>query len=563
MQSPVPDPATVRVLSAELHLEEPVCRLLCVRGVAGPDEARAYLRPRLDQLHDPGQMQGMDVAVERLARAARDGERVLIHGDYDVDGICSTTILLQTLRDAGADARPFIPDRLRDGYDLTRAGVSAAVQAGATLIITADCGTTAVEPVREARARGIDVIITDHHLPAPGAVLPAALAILNPRQPGCAYPDKGLVAAGVAYKLALALVRRLGARAEPVHAMLDLVALATVADVAPLRGENRVLVRHGLRVMQRTANTGLRALLRSSGLDRKELTAGRVGFILAPRLNAAGRLASALEGVRLLTTQRDDEANRLARDLEELNRRRQECDRRTLDQALEMAGELDLEQTLGVVLARADWHPGVIGIVASRLVEQLGRPVVLLAQHDGRWRGSGRSVTAFDLHAGLTECSDLLDRYGGHRLAAGVTLPEAAGAVEEFASRFNAVARRTLAPDDLSRTVRIDMPLNLADATGEFERRLRHFEPFGIENPAPIFAAEGVRLAGRSRVVGRDHLRLRLAQDDAQLDAIGWGMGGLRGALERCESFAVAYRLERDEWNGADRLQARLVDVHL
>ena len=287
-----PDPALVARLQEELHLPSAICRLLAARGFAAPDDAKSYLRPRLDQLHDPSCLADLDRAVERLVRALRDGETILVHGDYDVDGICSTTIIVRTLASLGGNAIPFIPSRLADGYDLTDAGVRAAHAAGATLVVTCDCGTSARAPIATLQASGIDVIVTDHHLP--GGPLPAAFAVLNPSRPDCTSPDKDLAAVGVAFKLALALTRAVGGNENRVYALLDLVALATIADVAPLRGENRVFVRYGLKLLNEPERPGIRAMIRAAGLEEKALTAGRVGFILAPRLNAAGRLGSAL-----------------------------------------------------------------------------------------------------------------------------------------------------------------------------------------------------------------------------------------------------------------------------
>ena len=504
-------------------------------------------------------MLGLDVAVARLARAVRQGETVLVHGDYDVDGICSTTLLTRAIRGFGGRVVPFIPRRLEDGYDLTMAGVRAAIDAGAKVVVTCDCGTNALEPVAALCRAGIDVIVSDHHLPS--GPLPDCLAVLNPKRPGCDYPDKDLAAVGVAFKLMIALARELGASENPLLRMLDLVALATVADIAPLRGENRVFVRYGLRMMAETDNVGLRALIGAAGLEGKALTAGRVGFILAPRLNAVGRLGHALRGVELLTSTNESEANAIARELEEMNRHRQELDRATLARARVLVDRLDLDATYGIVLAEEGWHPGVIGIVASRIVEEFARPTVLIALHAGEGKGSGRSISAFDLHAGLSECRDLLVRFGGHRAAAGVTID--AGRVDEFARRFNDVARARLTPADLIPEVRVDLEVSLAQATGELETLLRHFEPFGVGNAGPVLAARGVRLASPPRIVGGDGLRLRLAGDGVELDALGWGMAARAPELAAGRTVDVAFRLERDEWNGESRLQARLADVRV
>jgi len=530
--------------------------LLVVRGFKAGEAAKRYLRPRLDHLRDPSTLADLDRATERIVRAIRGGERILIHGDYDVDGMCSTTILTRTIRSLGGAVTPFIPQRLRDGYDLSSAGVEAAKAAGATLVITADCGTSAVGPIAELTRAGIDTIVSDHHLP--GGPLPAAYAVLNPRRPDCPSVDKDLCAAGVAYKLAISLTRAMGASVNPVLGMLDLVALATVADVAPLRGENRVLVRYGLKLLNEPSNVGLGALIRAAGLHGKPITAGRVGFILAPRLNAAGRVGSAMRGVQLLMSAHESEANPIARELEELNARRQELDRATLVQAREMVLKVDLEQTYGLVLAAEGWHPGVIGIVASRIVEEFGRPTVLIALEKGEGKGSGRSISAFDLHGGISRCRDLLLRFGGHRSAAGVTI--ASGQVPAFAQRFNEVARETLTADDLVPELRADLEVDLSQVTEQLESMLRHLEPCGIGNPSPVLVAREVRIAATPKTVGKDGLRIRLLQNGVELTALGWGMAHRAAELTAGAVVDVAFRVERDEWNGQSRLQARLAD---
>ena len=550
-----PDAAAIEALCRELSLPPLVCRLLVSRGYRDPESAKRYLRPRLEHLHDPSTLGDLDRAVDRIVTAIRDREQILVHGDYDVDGICSTTILVRTVRWLGGDATPFIPHR-KDGYDLTSAGVAAARRLGAKLVVTCDCGTSALAAVRELNAAGIDVIVSDHHLP--GGPLPESFAVLNPRKPGCPSPDKDLCAAGVAFKLALQLTRRLGASPNLVYNMIDLVALATIADVAPLRGENRVLAKQGLRVLNATKNVGLRAMIRAAALDRKPITAGRVGFILAPRLNAAGRVGSALRGVELLLSTEESAANPIARELEELNAHRQELDRQALDQARDMVRALDLEQTYGIVLAAEGWHPGVIGIVASRIVEEFGRPTILIALEGDEGKGSGRSITPFDLHAGISECRDLLLRFGGHRSAAGITI--ARDRVPDFARRFNEVARSRLSPADLVPELRADLEVDLREVDEHLETLLRYVEPCGIGNPSPVLVARGVRVATAPRVIGKDGLKVRLAQNGTELTALAWGMAHRIPELSVGATIDVAFRLERDEWNGESRLQARLAD---
>ena len=551
-----PDPAAVTHLENELRLPRALCRLLAVRGFALPDDAKTYLRPRLDQLHAPTTLMDLDRAVQRLIRALRDNETILVHGDYDVDGISSTTIMVRTLRTLGGNAIPFIPRRIQDGYDLTDAGVRAAKERGATLVVTCDCGTSAVKPIADLQASGIDVIVTDHHLP--GGPLPNAYAVLNPKRPGCPSQDKDLAAVGVAFKLALELTQAVGGNINQVYNLLDLVALATIADVAPLRGENRIFVRYGLKLLNEANRPGIRAMIRAAGLEGKALTSGRVGFVLAPRLNAAGRLGSALRGVDLLMARDDAEANPIARELEELNAHRQEIDRATLERAREMVLEMDLGSTYGIVLAEQGWHPGVIGIVASRIVEEFGRPTVLIALEGNEGKGSGRSISAFDLHGGIGECRDLLLRFGGHRSAAGVTI--AADRVPEFARRFNEVAAAKLTEDDLVPEMRVDLELPFEQANAELETLLRHLEPCGMGNPSPLLVSREVVVAAPPKTVGKDGLKLLLHADGCDLVALGWGMAPRAKELDVGMTIDIAYRLERDEYRGESRLQARLAD---
>ncbi|MGQ0649049.1 MAG: single-stranded-DNA-specific exonuclease RecJ [Gemmatimonadaceae bacterium] len=552
-----PDELLVERFTTELRLPPLVSRLLLARGCRDLDDARHYLRPRLEHLHAPELMLGMSAAVERISQAIARGEKVLVHGDYDVDGICSSTIMVRVIRHLGGVAIPFVPHRMTDGYDLGDAGVDAAIREGAGLVLTCDCGTTAHAAIERLTAAGIDTIVSDHHLPS--RAVPSCVAVLNPRQPGCEYPDKDLCAAGVAFKLSLALLKALGGSENVALRHLDLVALATIADVAPLRGENRALARYGLKMMRETSHVGLRALIEAAGLGGTPITAGRVGFVLAPRLNAAGRVGHAMRGIELLLSSDVAECNRLARDLEELNKARQEIDRETLVQARAMADKLDLDQVYGVVLAAGGWHPGVIGIVASRLVEDLARPVMMVALDGGTGKGSGRSTSKFDLHAGLTACSDLLVRYGGHKAAAGITVTT--DMLEPFATRFNEVARARLTPADLVPELRIDLEITADDITSDLETLLRYFEPYGMGNPAPTLAIRRARLLGVPRTVGQNGLKLRLAATNGPIEALGWGMSDRVTEFADGDTVDLAFRLEHDSYMGESKVVARLCDI--
>lgn len=551
----------VNALRRTLRLPEPLCRLLAVRGLGAEDDARAFLRPRLERLHDPYLLAGMDRAVERIEEAIAKGETILVHGDYDVDGIASTALYTRILRRLGAKVEPFVPHRIRDGYDLGSAGIEAAVKAAARLILTGDCGITATDAIRTAASLGIDVIVTDHHTPGPS--LPPALAVINPRRSDCSYPEENLAGAGVAFKLCQALYQGRGLDEEELWYDLDLVALATIADLVPLLGENRILARYGLRVMEQSEKPGIRALIEVAGLSGP-LTAGQVGHQLAPRINAVGRIDEASWGVRLLLTEDHSEAREIAEYLTEVNRERQAVDRRTLDEAFSiLAADFDPDQDIGLVIAAPGWHPGVIGIVASRIVEELHRPTILISidEENGRARGSGRSIRGFHLYDALDACSPYLERFGGHRQAAGLELER--DQIEPFRVAFNERARTLLTEDDLTREVAIDLELLLHQVDRELYDYLQYFGPFGIRNPTPVFAARALQLVGRPRIVGRDHLKFIVGDGQTQLEAIAFRMADRVRELEGAREVDLAFQLHENNWNGRSSLQAKVVDLQV
>jgi single-stranded-DNA-specific exonuclease len=551
--SPRPDREAVLGLAERLHLPEPLAALLIQRGQTDPDSARQYLRPSLGALSDPLALKGMAEAVDAITRTVRAGGTILVHGDYDVDGQCATALLTRALRAGGADVVPFLPHRLRDGYDFGPAGLEAARAAGASLIITCDCGITAVDTVRAARAEGIGVVVTDHHLPGPE--LPPAVAVVDPQQQGDTSGATSLCGTGVAFKLVQALVPALGLPVNLPYYLLDLVALATVADVVPLLGENRILVKHGLRLLGESTWPGVRALVEASGLSGRDIRASHLGFILGPRLNAAGRIAEAADGLRLLLSDDLDQALAMARRLEALNVERQALDQRILDEALSQV-ELtaDPDRDAGFVIAGEGWHPGVVGIVASRVVERYGRPAFLIAFDGEIGKGSGRSISRFDLHAALLACGDLLERYGGHQMAAGLTIRREN--LDAFRERFGSLAREKLAPEDLGPEQRVDLEVGLHEVTSELERLMRHLEPCGTGNSSPVFGVRGVRLAGRCRV-GQGHLKGMLDDGRSRLPAIGFQWADRVPWLTDGRVDA-AFRIECNEWNGQTTLQARL-----
>ncbi|MGE5800993.1 MAG: single-stranded-DNA-specific exonuclease RecJ [Gemmatimonadota bacterium] len=552
------DPHATQTIASALRIPEALAALLVQRGFASPDLAKAFLKPDLERLTDPQRWADMPVAVELLARAVRERQPILVHGDYDVDGQCAAAMLTRILRSAGGTVHPFVPHRIRDGYDFGPAGLAEAQRIGAKLIVTCDCGITAVSAVSAARQAGIDVIVTDHHLP--GDQLPPANAVIDPRRPDCASEDKNLCGTGVAFKLAQALVEVLGLSPNlPLH-FLDYVALATIADVVPLVGENRILVRYGLKKMADTRWVGLRALIDTAGLGGKPLRGAHIGFILAPRLNAAGRIGDANDGLRLLLTENPQEAAALARELETINARRQEMDQLILDEAIELVEKTLAPSDAAIVLANETWHPGVIGIVASRLVERYGRPTFLVGwDESGAFgRGSGRSIAGFDLHAALHKVGSHLEKYGGHTMAAGFTVKRER--FDGFRVAFLGVAGELLTPEDLAPSQRVDLELPLASVNSELERLIRHLEPCGAGNPAPVFGVRNARAVGARRV-GTNHLRFTLDDGSAVLPAIGFRWADAVPQDWLIEPLDVAFRLERDDWQGRTTIQARIASL--
>ncbi|MGW8267331.1 MAG: single-stranded-DNA-specific exonuclease RecJ [Longimicrobiales bacterium] len=554
-----PDAHSVRSLEEALGLPRVICAILANRGLGDPDQAKAFLRPLLSTLHPPEDLPGLTEAVGRIREAIQKGETIFVHGDYDVDGMAGTALLTQWLRRLGARVEPFIPNRLTDGYDLGQRGLQEARRAGASLLITVDCGTLAHDAISHAEASGLQVIVTDHH--SPGPELPPALAVLNPNRLDSTYPNKGLCGAGVAFKLCQGLGEAHGIRGEELHPFLDLVALATIADLVPLTGENRTLVRFGLRALARTPNPGVRALVEVAGLDDGVVTAGKVGFVLAPRLNAVGRLGDPNLALRLLLTEDPGEARRIAREAEAMNGARRAEDRRTLDEALaQLSGSFEPGEDYGVVLSSESWHPGVVGIVASRVVERIHRPVVLVAFNGTRGKGSARSIPGFHLLDAIRGAGEHLDRFGGHRQAAGMELRREN--LSAFRDAFNREARRALEGRDLRPILGVDLEVGLEEMTPEMFGYLQYIGPHGIGNPRPVFLARKVEVAEPPRVVGANHLKLRLRQGEVEMDAIGFGLADrIDPRTWGPGPINVVFQLQENEFRGVRSLQANLKDL--
>ena len=554
------DGAGAAELAGALGLDPLAARVLASRGYADPAEARAFLDAPLTGLPDPFSMKGMAAAVARLVAALERGERIATYGDYDVDGVTSTVLLSSFLRGAGGDVVTYTPHRLVEGYGLNTGAVEKLAARGVKLLVSLDCGITSVEEVRAASELGVETVVVDHHTVP--VELPAAVAILNPHQPGCGYPSKELSAVGVTFMLLMALrktLREAGrftpARPEPnLRALLDLVALGTVADVVPLTGANRILVRHGLAEIATTRRPGLRALKRVAGVAEGAVTAGQIGFRLGPRINAAGRLDDAGRGVRLLSTLDEAEASALADELDRENQARQEIERRMLAEAVEDAAAAVKRGAVGLVLARQGWHAGVVGIVAARVAERFHRPAVLVGFDGAEGKGSGRSIEGFHLYDALAACSGHLLRFGGHRHAAGVTI--AVTAIEPFRAAFEAHAAAALSPEDLVPRCRVDGWVEERDLTPRAAEDLGRLGPFGAGHPEPVFALRSRPAKARTVGAGAAHLKLTFGKG---LDAIGFSMGD-RAAL--CQApVEAAFTLGFDDWDGTRRLQLKLKDL--
>ncbi|HHY93259.1 MAG TPA: single-stranded-DNA-specific exonuclease RecJ [Firmicutes bacterium] len=511
------------------------------RGYRDPEAARHFLWPELTDLHPPLAFRSMGSALERLHLARRRGESVGVFGDYDVDGVTSTALLVSVLREFGLDVHYRLPERLTEGYGVSKAGLEELLERGVTLLITVDCGITATEEIAWAHSRGVDTIVCDHHLPPPA--VPPALAVLDPKLPLEGYPFSDLAGVGVALKLAQALTGKL----DP--AWLELAALGTVADVVPLQGENRVLVTYGLKALASSRSPGLKALMAQAGLDPERLRAGQVAFRLAPRLNASGRLGSAAPGVELLLTKDPGRAQELALLLESENNRRRSIEAEVLEQAVaQVEAEADLQHDMALVVAGENWHPGVLGIVAARLVERWARPALVITLEGEEAKGSGRSIPAFSLYEGLKRSSRWLKAFGGHHLAAGFALRRAD--VLAFRTAFLAVANSVLRPEDLVPSEMIDAEVQPADLTVDSVQELELLAPFGKGNPEPVLLLRSLSTE-RVRTVGQEqeHLRLELGQGKSCFTAVGFGQGERAGELNGTRVDAV-FSAGVNDWEG-------------
>jgi single-stranded-DNA-specific exonuclease len=532
---PAADPVAVNALAAELGVRPLTAAVLMSRGIKEGSAAQRFLAPALEHLHDPGLLTGMRDAVARIQRAIQGKEKILIYGDYDVDGTVSVVILKKAIEMAGGEAGFHVPHRLRDGYGMRADVIERAAGMGVSLIISVDTGIRASAVVEAARERGIDVIVTDHHLP--DAELPPALAVLNPNRRDCGYPDKNLCGAGVAFKLVQALLGTLGWPADKLarvlKSFLRLVAIATVADVVPLVGENRVIVKHGLENLHQAKNPGLRALLELSGLlNGRAPNARQVAFQIAPRINAAGRMDDAQNVIRMFLTDNPEHARTLASELHSLNQERRDTEAEIVKLVLKECVDVPVtDDQCALVFSGANWHRGVVGIVASRLVERFYRPVFVLSEEDGQAQGSGRGIPPFHLLDALESMPELFSRFGGHRQAAGLSMD--AAAVPEFRRRLNAYAAERLTPADFQPQLQIDAVTGLRElTTGPGVQELLAMAPFGFGNPPPVLAILGADLGGPPVVMKEKHLRVHLRQDGRSLFPKAWNFAGRAADFE-------------------------------
>jgi len=554
----------VQEISRELNVHPLIIQVLSNRGIKEKDSIYKFLYPSLKDLHFPFHMKDMDKAVERIIEAILNKERIVIYGDYDADGVTSTALLLDFLQGLGGNVSYYIPNRLEEGCGLNKEALDQIAQSGTRLVITVDCGISNIQEIAYAGTLGMDTVITDHHeIPVD---LPPALAILNPKQPGCRFPFKELAGVGVVFNLIIALRARLremefwkNATVPNLKNYLDLVTLGTVADMVPLVDENRIFVKMGLTILTKALRPGIAALKNVSGLEMREIEASDVGFKLAPRINAGGRIGVANDGVELLIARSRDTAQPFAERLNQNNDQRQGIEQQILSDVLR---QIDMDssflQRKSLVLASSKWHPGVIGIVAARLMEQYWRPVILISLKDHIGKGSGRSIKEFNLYQGLKSCGHLLEGFGGHKYAAGMTLLE--DNITEFYKFFEAVVKESLPERELYPKIEIDSMVNLDDLTETFTEHLCLLSPFGIANPRPVFCASDFNVT-EAHVVGEKHLKFKVFQNTIPFEVIGFNMGHYHPSIS--SSIQIAFVPQVNMWQGKRSLQLKLKDIKI
>lgn len=557
--APKPDQEKVAQLQKSLGVEEAIAFLLVQRGIETFEQAKKFFRPQLEDLHDPFLMKDMDVAVKRIQEAIHQEEFIMVYGDYDVDGTTSVALMSSYLRTQTNLVTTYIPDRYKEGYGVSYAGIDYAHDNGITLIVALDCGIKAIEKVAYAKEKGIDFIICDHH--RPGNQIPQAIAVLDPKREDCNYPYKELCGCGVGFKLIQALEQDKGNKVQSLIPFLDLVATAIGADIVPITGENRILAYHGLHVINTLPRNGFKAIINQ--IKKTTLTITDVVFIIAPRINAAGRMKHGLHAVELLTEENEEQAQLFAQEIEQYNKERREEDRSITELALQQILDHKEEDKFTTVVYQEDWHKGVIGIVASRLTETYYRPTLVFTKSGEKLAASARSVKGFDVYNALEACQEYIEQFGGHKYAAGLTLHE--NQYENFKQKFEEVVAATIETRLLTPEIKIDAALSLTEITPKFYRILKQFAPFGPGNMAPTFLTTNLKDTGYAKAVGleNDHLKCCVQQlpNQGMLGAIGFNLGKKLKTVANKEPFDAVYSVDENEWNGNVSLQLKLKDI--
>jgi single-stranded-DNA-specific exonuclease len=557
-----PDTDKINALASAINTDRVNATLLLQRGISDFNSAKEFFRPDLSLLHDPFLMKDMDKAVARIITAINNKEKILVYGDYDVDGTTSVALFYSYLKSIGADAWYYIPDRYAEGYGISFKGIDYAKEHNYGLVVSLDCGIKANDKIEYANKLGVDFIICDHHLP--GEHLPKAHAVLDAKRKDCGYPFKELSGCGVGFKLAQALQSKLNKPFEELIPLLDLVAVSIAADIVPVNGENRILCYYGLQELNKMKRAGIRALYQLNNL-KKELTITDVVFVIAPRINAAGRIDHAMRAAELLLTDNEEEAARFAGGINQTNTNRKEIDQGMTAQAFDMINinpQLIAKKT--TVVYNEEWHKGVVGIVASRLIEKYYRPTIVLTKADGMLVGSARSVKNFDIHTAIESCSDLLEQFGGHRHAAGLTLkPEN---LELFVNRFEEEVNKTISDEDLIPEIDVDVNIHLNEISPKFFSVLKQFAPHGPENMTPVFVTDNVLDTGWARVVGTNHLKLELYQQEnptVKFHAIAFDKGDFLSFFQKKVPLSICYTVAENHYNGNTTLQLVVRDIQM
>lgn len=556
------DPQTIERLAGELNISSVLSSLLVQRGITTFDQAKRFFRPSLDNLYNPFLMKDMDIAVNRIEMAIRKGEWILFYGDYDVDGTTAVALMYSFFRKRYSKLGFYIPDRYSEGYGISKQGIDYAFENGYSLIVSLDCGIKAIDKVRYAAQRNIDFIICDHHLP--GEQIPKALAVLDPKRLDCPYPFKELSGCGVGFKLLQAYCQQTGTPYEELYEHLDLVAVSIASDIVPIVDENRILAHFGLKKLNENPSIGLKSIIRIAGIEKHTIAVDDIVFRIGPRINAAGRMESGKAAVELLCASSEQEAYQMGASIDSCNNDRKNIDRHITHEALRMiASDKRLQHSKTTVLFNPSWHKGVVGIVASRLIETYYRPTVVLTQSGDLATGSARSVQGYDLYQAIEACSDLLENFGGHMYAAGLSLK--VKNVEEFTVRFEEYVSKTIAPEMLKPQVEIDAAILLSDITDKFYRILKQFEPFGPGNMSPVFVAHNIFDDGNSRLVGneKEHVKLSLVEPDnaVHYPGIAFQMAEHYKKIHSGKPFSICFSLYENVFRGNTTIQLRVKDV--